>query len=61
VTPAGPIDSPSAGDGEALALVAAALGRLRFGEIRLTVHEGRPVQVDVTERTRLAAPSDRPT
>lgn len=36
----------------ALTLVSDALARLRFGDIRLTVHEGRLVQVDVTERTR---------
>ena len=36
-----------------LSLVAEALDRLRFGDIRLTVHEGRLVQIDVTERTRL--------
>lgn len=36
-----------------LAIVADALARLRFGDIRLTVHDGRLVQVDVTERTRL--------
>jgi hypothetical protein len=38
----------------AIALVVEALGRLRFGDIRLTVHEGRLVQVDVTERTRFS-------
>jgi hypothetical protein len=38
---------------DGLALVAQALGRIRFGDIRLTIHEGRLVQVDVTERTRL--------
>lgn len=38
----------------ALAHVVEALGRLRFGDIRLTVHEGRLVQVDVTERTRFS-------
>lgn len=37
----------------ALAVVAEALGRIRFGDIRLTVHEGRLVQIDVTEKTRL--------
>ena len=37
----------------ALSLIAEALDRLRFGDIRLTVHEGRLVQIDVTERTRL--------
>lgn len=29
-----------------------ALDKLRFGAIQLTVHEGRLVQVDVTERHR---------
>lgn len=37
----------------ALGLVVAALDRIRFGDIRLTIYEGRLVQVDVTERTRL--------
>ncbi|MCG2839622.1 YezD family protein [Sandaracinobacter sp. RS1-74] len=37
----------------ALQLIAETLERLRFGELRLTVHEGRLVQIDVTERTRL--------
>ncbi len=36
-------------------LVIEALGRLRYGAIQLTVHEGRLVQVDVTERNRFAA------
>lgn len=39
---------------DGLALVAQALDRIRFGDIRLTIHEGRLVQVDITERTRLA-------
>jgi hypothetical protein len=29
-----------------------ALARLRFGAIQLTVHEGKLVQIDVTERKR---------
>lgn len=29
-----------------------ALEKLRFGAIQLTVHEGRLVQVDITERHR---------
>ncbi len=37
----------------ALSVVSEALGRMRYGDIRLTVHEGRLVQVDVTEKTRL--------
>jgi hypothetical protein len=36
-----------------LALVREALARLRFGAINLTVHEGRLVQIEVTEKRRL--------
>jgi hypothetical protein len=36
----------------ALDSVVEALGRIRFGAIQLTVHDGRLVQVDVTERRR---------
>lgn len=38
-----------------LRLVIDALGRLKYGAIQLTVHEGRLVQVDVTERNRFPA------
>lgn len=48
--PAQPCRTPQDG----LALVASALDRIRFGDIRLTIHEGRLVQIDITERTRLA-------
>ncbi|WP_295636049.1 YezD family protein [Novosphingobium sp.] len=34
--------------------VAEALERMRFGVIQLTVHDGRLVQLDVTERRRFA-------
>ena len=37
---------------EHLRIVAEALGRLRFGVIQLTVHDGKLMQVDVTERRR---------
>lgn len=44
------------GDGDvtprAVQTVLDALEKLRFGAIQLTVHEGRLVQVDVTERHR---------
>lgn len=40
---------------EGLSGVREALGKLRFGSITLTVHEGRLVQIDVTEKRRLAA------
>jgi hypothetical protein len=36
----------------ALDAAAQALGRLRYGTIELTVHDGRVVQLDVTERQR---------
>jgi hypothetical protein len=39
---------------EAIQAVLAALGNLKFGAIQLTVHEGRLVQVDITERRRFA-------
>ena len=38
----------------ALASVAEALGRLRYGAIQLVVHDGRLVQIEVTERQRFA-------
>lgn len=38
---------------EALALVGEALSRLRYGAIQLTVHDGKVMQIDVTERKRL--------
>jgi len=38
---------------EALALVSEALSRLRYGAIQLTVHDGKVMQIDVTERKRL--------
>ena len=37
---------------EHLRVVAEALERLRFGVIQLTVHDGKLMQVDVTERRR---------
>lgn len=38
---------------ESLASVREALTGLRFGTVALTVHEGRVVQIDVTEKKRL--------
>lgn len=35
-----------------LAAVAEAVGRLRFGVVQLTVHDGQVVQLDVTDRQR---------
>ena len=39
---------------EVLGVVSDALSRLRYGAIQLTVHDGRVMQIDVTERKRLA-------
>ncbi|MCC2602704.1 YezD family protein [Sphingopyxis sp. FBM22] len=36
----------------AIQTVLDALQKLRFGSIQMTIHEGRLVQVDVTERSR---------
>ncbi len=38
---------------EALVVVSEALGRIRYGQIQLTVHDGKVMQIDVTERKRL--------
>lgn len=38
---------------ESIASVREALGGLRYGAVSLTVHEGRVVQIDVTEKKRL--------
>lgn len=40
---------------EALASIGDALDRLKFGDIRLTVHDGRIVQLEVTEKKRFSA------
>lgn len=41
------------GSATAIALVGEALSRLRYGAIQLTVHDGKVMQIDVTERKRL--------
>ena len=38
---------------ESIDSVRKALAELKFGTVALTVHEGRVVQIDVTERRRL--------
>jgi hypothetical protein len=38
----------------ALDVVSEALARLRFGAINLVVHDGKVVQIDVTEKKRLS-------
>ena len=46
------VDPATATLSEPLRAVLDALDSLRFGAIQLTVHEGRLVQVDITERKR---------
>jgi hypothetical protein len=46
------LDGADAALPEHLQVVAEALGRLRYGVIQLTVHDGKLMQVDVTERRR---------
>ena len=38
---------------ECIAQLRQALSRLKFGSVFVTVHEGRVVQIDVTEKKRL--------
>lgn len=38
---------------ESIASVREALSGLKYGNVSLTVHEGRVVQIDVTEKKRL--------
>jgi hypothetical protein len=45
--------SPLVPADEALAAIRAHLERIRFGSIEITVHDGRIVQLDVTEKTRI--------
>lgn len=45
--------SPTADPRAVPAVVAEALNRLRYGDIRLTVHDGQLVQIDVTEKIRI--------
>jgi len=48
--------APSASDAlnDSLDSIRQALEGLRFGSITVTVHEGRVVQIDVTEKRRFA-------
>jgi len=48
-----PAEATDAWLDEALASVRAALQPLKFGTVTLTVHEGRVVQIEITEKRRL--------
>ncbi len=52
-TPPPPSAEAAAQIEESLASVREALWGLRYGQVSLTVHEGRVVQIDVTEKKRL--------
>lgn len=39
---------------KALETLADAIGRLRYGQVQLTIHDGKIVQLDVTERQRFS-------
>jgi hypothetical protein len=43
---------PHAASSQPIDNVVEALGRIRFGAIQLTIHDGELVQIDVTERRR---------
>ena len=43
----------ASGSDEAIAAIREHLQTIRFGSIALTIHEGRIVQLDVTEKRRL--------
>lgn len=45
-------DGPDLSSATPLQQVEAALARLQFGTIQLTIHNGKLVQLDVTERQR---------
>ena len=45
----------ASGPEEAIAAIREYLQTIRFGSIALTIHEGRIVQLDVTEKRRLTA------
>ena len=47
-----PGETDGASSPEPIRAVLDALAKLKFGAIQLTVHEGKLVQVDVTERKR---------
>lgn len=47
-----PPDADRPPEDSALAAIRESLGRLRFGSIAVTVHDGRIVQLDITEKRR---------
>ena len=54
VSGAASMSSSAAPSEDALAAIRDILDRVRFGSIALTIHDGKIVQMDVTEKRRLA-------
>jgi hypothetical protein len=53
--PSGPAETNSLPvDASVIEAVAGAIGRLSYGVVQLTVHDGKVVQLDVTERQRFS-------
>ena len=52
-SPAAPRTEAERNLDESIASVREALSGLRYGAVSLTIHEGRVVQIDVTEKKRL--------
>lgn len=46
-----PVPAPA---DEAVRAILDSLGRIRFGSIAITLHDGKVVQLDITEKRRLA-------
>ena len=46
------VPKPQLAESELFQTIAEALERLRFGTIQITIHDGKTMQVDVTERRR---------
>lgn len=53
--PAGKITELTERSADALPFLMQAIADLRFGQVAVTIHEGRVVQIDVTEKRRFAA------
>lgn len=50
-----PPPSDAASTADPISFIRDALSRLKFGTVHVTVHEGKLVQIDVTERNRFAS------
>lgn len=46
------VPPPDGGRHAALRAIEEALGRINYGTVQLTIHDGRVVQLEVTERQR---------